>query len=179
MENEVPDFFQERDLFGMEKPKLASDGEEEALKPIVEEVSDDQVIYASLGSRIVAYLIDSLILYFPLVLLDMMVWDSEYALSEHQLGRIILGLLVWSLYYGIMESSAGQSTFGKKFLGLKVTDENGNKLSFKNAALRYPGMILVLLPLGIGVWVMYNNEKTQGWHDQMVGALVIRRRTKE
>ncbi|HEV7230430.1 MAG TPA: RDD family protein [Bacteroidia bacterium] len=177
MENEeVPEFFQERDLFGLEKPKVNLSENENIPNSEHADISQEDVIYASLGSRTVAYLIDSLILYFPVVLLDIVVWGSEYTRSDHQLGRIVVGLLVWSLYYGVMESSSGQATFGKKFLGLKVTDENGGRLTFKNAALRYIYVLFVIIPFCIGVWVMYKDEKTQGWHDKMVGALVIRKK---
>lgn len=82
-------------------------------------------------------------------------------------------LLMW-LYYAFLESSSWQGTIGKKAVGLRVTDMNGNRISFGRATGRYFGMILSGVICFIG-WIMIAfTEKKQGLHDMLAGTLVLK-----
>lgn len=170
MENETPEYFQERDALGLEKPKIKveSFGPIETVLPI-----ELNVTYATLGSRIMAYLLDALILLIPLMFLEFMIWGEDFIDPQYSLLRNLLNFAAWTLYYGQTESSDSQATFGKRICGLKVIDENGNKLTFKKAALRYIAQIISIIPLGFGIWAIAKDEKKQGWHDMLLGCYVI------
>jgi uncharacterized RDD family membrane protein YckC len=79
------------------------------------------------------------------------------------------------LYFAYMESSARQATLGKGILNLKVTDMNGNRISFGRASGRFFGKIVTnLVPLFIG-WILAGfTEKKQALHDFIAGTLVWR-----
>jgi uncharacterized RDD family membrane protein YckC len=86
------------------------------------------------------------------------------------------GALVISwLYFALMESSERQATFGKAIFNLRVTDVNGNRLSFGHASGRYFSKIITgLVPLAIG-WIMAGfTQKKQALHDFIAGTVVIR-----
>jgi uncharacterized RDD family membrane protein YckC len=99
--------------------------------------------------------------------------SSEIEAAGSGLGFFI-GILVQWLWFTIPESSKWQATVGKKMLGLKVTDENGERIGFGKANGRYWSKILSSLILGIGFVMVAFTEKKQGLHDKIAGTLVVK-----
>ncbi len=85
----------------------------------------------------------------------------------------LLGILVMWIYFAVMESSAKQGTLGKMALGIKVTDLEGNRISFGRASGRYFGKIISWLILFIGFIMVAFTKKKQGLHDMIAGCLVV------
>ena len=83
-------------------------------------------------------------------------------------------LIPW-LYFAFMEASTKQATLGKLALGIKVTDEAGNRISFGKATGRHFGKILSALILYIGYIMIAFTGKKQGLHDILAGTLVVKR----
>jgi len=86
-------------------------------------------------------------------------------------GCAVLG--VW-LYYALLESSAWQGTIGKKVLGLRVTDLEGQRVSFGRATGRFFGKIVSNLTFYIGYIMAGFTEKKQALHDMIAGCLVVK-----
>ena len=84
----------------------------------------------------------------------------------------IIGLAGGWLYSAMMESSSRQATVGKMAFGMKVTDLQGQRLSFGLATGRHFAKILSGLILCIGFIMVGFTEKKQGLHDMIVGTLV-------
>ena len=87
---------------------------------------------------------------------------------------MIIPLLIigdW-LYYASMESKKG-ATVGKMALGIKVTDMQGNPVSFGRATGRYFGKILSGLTLCIGFIIAGFTQQKQALHDILAKTLVI------
>jgi uncharacterized RDD family membrane protein YckC len=61
-------------------------------------------------------------------------------------------------------------------LGLKVTDLQGERLSFARATGRYFGKIVSSLILLVGFMMAGWTEKKQALHDIMAGTLVVKKR---
>ncbi|MCX7922838.1 MAG: RDD family protein [Clostridia bacterium] len=95
--------------------------------------------------------------------------DSPFSL----LIGIVLGFGVPWLYHSLFESSSLQATPGKLALGIKVTDLDGNRVSFGKATGRFFGKILSGLILLIGFIMAGFTEKKQALHDMMAGTLVV------
>ena len=91
------------------------------------------------------------------------------------IGGMAFGLLVSWLYEAIMESSEKQATFGKMLLGLKVTDEAGQRISFARASGRHFAKYLSGMILFIGYIMAGFTEKKQALHDMIAGTLVMKR----
>jgi uncharacterized RDD family membrane protein YckC len=83
-------------------------------------------------------------------------------------------ILVTWLYHAFCESSSWQGTIGKKVLGLRVTDLNGNEISFGRATGRYFGTILSGMICGIGFLMVAFSERKQGLHDMLASTLVLK-----
>jgi len=86
---------------------------------------------------------------------------------------LILVLFGSWLYEAFMESSSYQATLGKMIFGMKVTDLNGNRISFERATGRHFAKILSSI-LGIGYIMVGFTERKQGLHDLLAGTLVLR-----
>ena len=79
------------------------------------------------------------------------------------------------LYFALMESSRFQGTLGKMAVQIKVTDMEGNRLTFGRATGRHFGKIVSGMILLIGYIMVAFTEKKQGLHDIMAGCLVVRK----
>jgi uncharacterized RDD family membrane protein YckC len=78
------------------------------------------------------------------------------------------------LYEAFMESSSYQATLGKMIFGMKVTDLNGNRISFERATGRHFAKWLSGIILFIGYIMVGFTERKQGLHDLLAGTLVRR-----
>lgn len=86
----------------------------------------------------------------------------------------IAAIVVQWLYEALMTSSSHQATVGKMAFGLKVTDLNGNRLTFARASGRYFGKVLSHFILYIGYIMVAFTERKQGLHDMMANTLVVK-----
>jgi uncharacterized RDD family membrane protein YckC len=91
-------------------------------------------------------------------------------------GGVTFILLVFGswLYEAFMESSSYQATLGKMIFGMKVTDLNGNRISFERATGRHFAKWLSGMILCIGYIMVGFTERKQGLHDLLAGTLVRR-----
>jgi uncharacterized RDD family membrane protein YckC len=89
-------------------------------------------------------------------------------------GGITFILLVFGswLYEAFMESSSYQATLGKMIFGMKVTDLNGNRISFERATGRHFAKWLSAMILGIGYIMVGFTDRKQGLHDLIAVTLV-------
>lgn len=84
----------------------------------------------------------------------------------------VIGIAGTWLYEGLMTSSARQATLGKMIFGMRVTDLNGNRISFGRATGRYFAKWLSAFTLLIGYIVAGFTERKQALHDMIAGTLV-------
>jgi uncharacterized RDD family membrane protein YckC len=91
-------------------------------------------------------------------------------------GGVTFILLIFGswLYEALMQSSSYQATLGKMILGMKVTDLNGNRISFGRATGRHFAKWLSGMLLCIGYIMVGFTERKQGLHDLLAGTLVRR-----
>src|SRR5947207_11226480 len=133
--------------------------------------------------RVLAYLIDALLMsaiFFPLGIVFGLAIGASGGDENSPLMPLanisINGVSIaagW-LYQSLLESSSWQGTVGKKVLGLRVTDLNGNRIGFGKATGRYFGKIVSALILGIGFIMIAFTEQKQGLHDIMAGTFVLK-----
>ena len=141
--------------------------------------------YGGFWIRVLAAIIDAIILRVVVAPMGMIFGGLGMAgtLSGiHHTGLGILGggitiiLLIFGswLYEAFMESSSYQATLGKLIFGMKVTDLNGNRISFERATGRHFAKWLSTMILGIGYIMVGFTERKQGLHDLLAGTLVRR-----
>ena len=135
--------------------------------------------------RLVAAILDSIILMIITVIIVAVLGGITTILLGEEAGiaTLLLSLLAFSvallLYKPLMEASEYQGTFGKVILGMKVTNQNGNRLSMSESFLRtivYMGMLSVpgLNIIGLlGVIMIGFTEQKQGLHDLLSKTFVV------
>ncbi|HHW31277.1 MAG TPA: zinc-ribbon domain-containing protein [Clostridiaceae bacterium] len=126
-------------------------------------------IYAGFWKRFAASLIDGIILGLADALIGFV-----FGKSSGRIDYIISTIIGW-LYFSLMESSEKQATLGKMALGIYVTDNYGNRITFGRATGRYFGKIVSALTLCIGYIMAAFTEKKQALHDMMAGCVVLSR----
>ena len=134
-----------------------------------------QVRYGGFWIRVVAYIIDAIILSIPTALLNSlfggrMTGDFSDLHSTANLASLVLG---W-LYFAFMESSERGATLGKMAVGLRVVTDQGQRLSFANATGRYFAKIISAILLLIGFIMVAFTDRKRGLHDMIAGTLVIK-----
>lgn len=159
--------------------------------PMYAGVAAGTAAYAGFWLRFVAFILDRIIIgvvTFPLAMFigfpfgHLGGWGPGMGHSAMFLpgmfGMIFFGgvttLAVQWLYFALMESSEKQATVGKMVLSIKVTDLNGNRISFARASGRFFGKILSGLILGIGYIMAGFTERKQALHDMLAETLVVR-----
>ncbi|HOW26484.1 MAG TPA: RDD family protein [Bacteroidales bacterium] len=159
--------------------------------------------YAGFWWRFLAYLIDDIILSFATFIIFTPVWavmgfslfrmanwsDPDWNFDHGMdpgawqfIGSVVglailtgfLSVVIQWLYYSLMESSKYQATLGKMAVGARVTDLEGNRISFARATGRYFGKIISGMILMIGYIMAGFTEKKQALHDMIANTLVIK-----
>lgn len=151
--------------------------------------------YAGFWLRLVAHIIDEMILGIPtsiivftfILSMGLMSSMSDLANMDNTDKAVFAGsfiviimlavfvsvILSW-LYFAVMESSSKQATIGKMALGIKVTDIDGSRITFARATGRYFGKILSSMILHIGYIMAGFTPKKQALHDLVAECLVVK-----
>ena len=141
------------------------------------------VNYAEWWQRLVAIIIDSIILQIVLVpirsifnLGSSSTSSSSFAFSLG-LGGIIASIVLSAAYYGVLHSMRGQ-TVGKMAMGIKVVKKGTDQhLEIGPAIIRaiVPSVLSFTCIGGIldGLWPLWDKEK-QALHDKVVGSYVVK-----
>lgn len=160
-------------------------------QPVNSDQSVSQPQYAGFGIRFLAYWVDFLIL-FPLgLMIQQMMGNSPFAVFQAQslsdiqkiqsssnslLGMAIALPLVLA-YYLIFWVNYDGATPGKKLLGIKIIKDNGEKLTYPAAFIRWIGYMIsaaTMFFFGIGyLWIIWDKKK-QALHDKIAGTVVVR-----
>jgi uncharacterized RDD family membrane protein YckC len=141
-----------------------------------------RVAYAGFWLRVVAFLIDSLLLgvflgivvLMPLLAKAGIPADNPWVLftgSSRQILAInLLMTMAGWLYWAGLESSAWQATLGKRALGLQVTDLAGRRISLARASGRHFGKLII-----VGCILAAFTPRKQALHDILAKCLVLRK----
>jgi uncharacterized RDD family membrane protein YckC len=127
--------------------------------------------YATFGTRVWAHLLDGLIG----IVLAVALVSIFPAMHKPKFELVVngIGFFIGWMYYAVMESSSSQGTIGKMILGVRVTDINGQRISFLRATGRFFGKILSTLILYVGFLFPLFTSKKQTLHDMLAGCVVV------
>ena len=142
-----------------------------------------RVRYAGFWLRVWAFIIDGILISIATgILSSILGLDSGSLLGGLDEGQSAFGsgdafsLVATWLYSALMESSATQATLGKMALSLKVTDVDGERITFGRATGRHFGKYVSAIILFFGFFMAGWTAKKQALHDMMAGTLVVRER---
>ena len=144
-----------------------------------------QVRYGGFWIRVVAYIIDVILLNVAFAIISAIIGVSMIptdptkldpeAMSKMGIFELIALVATW-LYFALMESSQRGATVGKMAMGLRVVDEQGNRISFGRATGRFFAKFVSGIILLIGYIMVAFTERKRALHDMMAGTLVIKAR---
>jgi uncharacterized RDD family membrane protein YckC len=83
-----------------------------------------------------------------------------------------LGVVVGGGIFAAFWALAGQ-TPGMRFLSIRLIQRGSTDVTFGCAILRVFGVLLSLLPLGLGFLAILRNRSRRAWHDRLAGTEVI------
>jgi uncharacterized RDD family membrane protein YckC len=147
---------------------------------------------ASMGNRLVALIIDGVVLGLPLTLLGWAIGMFDMPIVRCDTGSCtttggvsggvrvlfyILELVVSLGYYGYFDGLRTR-TIGKQFARIAVIDErSGGAVGFGRSILRQFVLLLSGLALTAGYWSPYLDKsgRLQGWHDMVARTIVVAR----
>jgi uncharacterized RDD family membrane protein YckC len=136
-------------------------------------VGSNNPIYAGLGIRMLALLIDYAFLGFfagSTMLVRPAFGNPEGQGWEHFAWVVLLS---WP-YFTFFEASSWQGTPGKKLLGLRVADLNGARIGIGRANVRYLSKLLAY-PIWFGSLITITSTyRNQALHDLVAKTVVLR-----
>ncbi len=162
--------------------------------------------FAPWWKRVVAYLIDSLVLS---MVLGLVAWPlvsnavsgcvaaapavdqrALAACSSSLMGAVVtlalLSIVASLAYFGLLDGSARGQTLGKRALGIATRDAaTGGAIGPVRAAARILVMGLLAFPLLLGLpwlldvlWPLWDSRR-QAWHDKLTGSVVVEWRSED
>jgi uncharacterized RDD family membrane protein YckC len=156
------------------------------------------LVYAGFWLRFAAYFIDYLIVNVPLTIISGIagfIFGYNWALAHHgqkmgfvnedgspnvafiifELTIMVVTMTITWLYFAFQESSAAQATLGKRVIGIKVTNLEGQPIGFAQASGRFFGKIVSGFTLFIGFIMAGVTERKQALHDMLASTLVVKK----
>ncbi len=126
--------------------------------------------YGGFWIRLLAYLVDSLIVVIAFVGINALLGLMGLELAGGEIVLLVLGIL----YYAFMQASARQATLGKALVGLKVGGMEGERIGFGRALAREVAKILSALTFLIGFIMAGFTQRKQALHDLIASTCVVR-----
>jgi uncharacterized RDD family membrane protein YckC len=88
----------------------------------------------------------------------------------------VIAMTAMWLYFAVSESSSLQSTLSGRILGLRVTDLQGEPISFNRATVRHFAMYLsAVTPFAVGYLMAFWTKRRQTLHDYLSSTLVLKK----
>jgi uncharacterized RDD family membrane protein YckC len=146
-------------------------------RPAPDDRSDAR--YAGLVTRAIAFAIDSAVidgvalLVFAIVALASTVLHIGGDLKTVLLAVGGAAFVVWSAGYFIAFWGTDGRTLGNRVMYLRVVRADGGRLGHWRAARRFVGLVLAVVPFGLGLLGILLNERRRGFQDRLANTVVV------
>jgi uncharacterized RDD family membrane protein YckC len=141
--------------------------------------AEGPVHYVGLVTRAVAIAIDAAIINITALLVELGVALILSLLHlPHQVKVLFVAIggaawILWTVAYFVAFWSATGQTPGSRAMQIRVITTEGERLKPRGAALRFAGLILAALPLGLGYVRILYDERRRGLQDLVAGTVVV------
>lgn len=178
-----PEFLLERDrqpsFFDQVADADSSSGAAELTEPVQEEVAKSRL----LPRRIVATLIDLVVLgeiWYAFIAIGSWSFDKSsadfmpllIAQVSWRTGYYLLAISTTLSYFTLFHGYLGQ-TIGKMLLRVQVVAADGSPVTMTQALLRTTGGIIAVLCAGFGYLGAFFDRQQRGWNDRLAGTRVV------
>lgn len=134
---------------------------------------------AGYTKRIIAYLIDGLIIGFVTSITSGFsgLFINEISVTSiivsYGIASYIIPTIISIIYFVFFTATTGQ-TLGKKALGIKVISSDGKKVSWRQSFVRETiGKFISTIIFNLGYLWIFIDHKGKGWHDKISNTWVI------
>ena len=129
--------------------------------------------FAGPGARLVAYIVDIIIVSLVVVLLSILGVALAVTIPPLAILPIVAVIVIPLIYFPYYWSNSGQ-TPGMKMMGIRVVrDRDGGPVTSGQAVLRLLGYWVSGAVFYIGyIWIFIDKRK-RGWHDLIAGTVVV------
>lgn len=143
-------------------------------------VADGEVVYAGFWKRYAAYMIDTVLLMIVFGIAGAVFGVSgAWLVTGDGVGTFgafyLLQIALMALYFAWMHASVNQATLGKLAVGIKVTDDDGERISLLRGIARFFATIPSSLILCIGYLMAAFTDRKRALHDMIASTLVVDR----
>ncbi|MBO0995084.1 RDD family protein [Bacillus sp. SD088] len=139
---------------------------------------------AGLGSRTVAFIIDNVILMFVMMIITLISVLLLFAFPDiafmgtaqsYLVAFILIGVFLLNYgYFMILEFFWGGKTIGKKIMGIRVIQENGQSITFLSSFIRNLLLLIDSLPYYlVGLLMVFFHPKKKRLGDLLAGTIVV------
>lgn len=135
-----------------------------------------KVEYAGFMERLVAHIIDGIILSLGLGVISFatgMSFKTGWVSVVYSPGSL-LALIFVAAYYVYFETSDKQATLGKQILNIKVVKQDGSKMKTSDAILRYFGKIISAVIFMLGYLMVLFDDQKRALHDRIAKTYVVK-----
>lgn len=132
--------------------------------------------YASYGNRIVAYILDWLLLSMILFLVigGLALFIGNRSEDFVAIMTMLCAFTLLFGYFGYFWTQQGGQTLGQKLMKIRVIRRDGQPLSLGRAIARVFGYWVNGFVFSLGwLWPLWDEQK-QGWHDKIADTVVVR-----
>lgn len=127
-----------------------------------------ELVLASSGQRILAWIIDGIIVGF---VVNVIAWPTLFMPIHAPFLNISLNSVALFLYWAYTEGTTGQS-IGKKVMKIKVADLNGETIDMNTSMYQAFGKAF-LLPLDLLIGLIMYQDKDQRLFNHLSGTIVV------
>lgn len=138
-----------------------------------------EYVYAGLGKRILAFIIDALVLFAYIIILTFTVYRAISVLDgDNNIGAYELSMIPIFIYSLIMHIIFNGRTVGKFIMGIKVVKEDGSPARWSDFIVRWIVRLvdLWLFMFTVGTVSILLTDKQQRLGDMMAKTIVINTR---
>ncbi len=150
-------------------------------------VGGGEVVYAGFWKRFAAYFIDSFALSIVFGVIGAILGvagafgfanASDPSTAASGMGAMfalfyVVEIAAMAVYFAWMHSSSRQATLGKMAVGIKVTDDDGQPITFWRGIGRFFATLVSSLTLCLGYIMAGFTERKRALHDMIASTLVV------
>jgi len=135
--------------------------------PLGGAVPSSTIAYAGFGRRLIAVILDAIILSIPAVCF-------AFASSSGKSGGSGSNVLFTIIYEALLIALWNGQTIGKLAMGIRVVTADGTPVPVGRAFARAGMKLVSLAALGLGyLWMLWDPHK-QTWHDKVAKTYVVK-----
>jgi uncharacterized RDD family membrane protein YckC len=135
--------------------------------------------YAGFVTRAIAFAVDAAVIDGVALLVVAIVALAStvlYIPSDAKTVLLAVGAVayaIWGAGYFIAFWATGGRTLGNRVMYIRVASPEGGKLGYRRAVQRFAGLILAVLPFGLGLVPILINDRRRGLQDKLANSVVV------